>query len=141
MVEGESPRRDFSWFRAQRAANADRAGAGAWWADPNRGSAPWYLRRSSTPPDFVVSSETMPVEALDGEGAADMPGRRPFGPAIIAALALLAILIVIAQVSDPTKLSRMLVPVIGLLGTIGFASWLQRRHPDEPWLGRLLVWA
>jgi hypothetical protein len=141
MVDGESPRRDFSWFRAQRAANADQVRAGAWWAQPNRGSAPWWPSRSSTPSDFAIPSETMPVEAVDGEAAADIPGRRPIGPAMVAALALLAILIVIAQVSDPTKLSRVLVPLIGLLGAIGFASWLKPRHPEEPWLGRYLIWA
>ena len=67
----------------------------------------------------------MPLEALDGEAAVDAPGRRPIGPAMIAAIALLVTLIVIAHVSDPTKLSRVLVPVIGLLGAIGFASMVE----------------
>ena len=60
---------------------------------------------------------------------------------MVAALALLVTLIAIAQTSDPTQVSRVIVPLIGLLGAIGFASWLRPRHPEEPWLGRYLILA
>ena len=60
-------------------------------------------------------------------------------PVFVAAFVVLAVLMVTAHAADLPMLSRLLVPVVGLLGTIGFASWLQRRHPGEPWLGRLMI--
>ncbi len=64
---------------------------------------------------------------------------RGLSPAFVAALAVLAVLVVTAHVADVPILSRVLIPVVGLFGTIGFASMLQRRHPDEPWLRRWLI--
>jgi len=52
---------------------------------------------------------------------------------------LFAIVLVIAHVTDNAQLPRVLVPLAGLFTTIGFAQWLQRRHPDEPWLVKLMT--
>jgi len=38
-------------------------------------------------------------------------------------------------------LTRVLVPVFGFLATLAAAKWLSARHPDEPWLARILVLA
>ncbi len=51
----------------------------------------------------------------------------------------LGILMVTAHVSDLPVLSRFLVPTVGLLGGMAFATWLQPRHPEEPWLRRYLI--
>jgi hypothetical protein len=71
--------------------------------------------------------------------SAPPPSGRAAIPAFIVAGAALAVLLVIAHVSNPTIFSRIMVPVVGLLFTIAFARFLQPRHPDEPWLGRLLT--
>lgn len=60
-------------------------------------------------------------------------------PAFLAAVVVTVVLVATSQVSDLPVLSRILVPVVGLLGTIGIAAWLQGRHTDEPWLRRLLI--
>ena len=52
---------------------------------------------------------------------------------------MLLVVLVLAHVTDLPRVSRVMVPVVGLLGTIAFARYLQPRHPDEPWLGRLLI--
>jgi hypothetical protein len=143
MVDDGHPRRDFSWFKDQRAAEAARARAGTRPAESARRSEPWWAIRSAARNGFDQQLDYLPV-AVNGseppfnDGVSE-PGRRPIGPAMIAAIALLVTLIVIAHVSDPTKLSRVLVPVIGLLGAIGFASMLKPRHPEEPWLARYLI--
>jgi hypothetical protein len=49
------------------------------------------------------------------------------------------VLLMLSHFTDQPRVSRVLVPVVGFLGTIAFARWLQPRHPDEPWLGRLLI--
>jgi hypothetical protein len=39
------------------------------------------------------------------------------------------------------RLSRVIVPIVGLCAAIGFGARLQRKHPEEPWLLRWLVYA
>ena len=78
------------------------------------------LRRRGEPPAAAV-----------GLGASALPSRprRPGARVVMFERALLPAPI----------LTRVLVPVFGLLATIAAARWLSARHPDEPWLGRLLV--
>jgi hypothetical protein len=59
-------------------------------------------------------------------------------PGAIAVL-LLAIVVYYARHDIPV-LPRILVPVIGLCAVLAVAPMLQRRHPDEPWLTKFLVW-
>ena len=58
-----------------------------------------------------------------------------------AGLAVLGVIVLVLSVRyfPSARLSRVLVPVTGLSATIAVAPRLQRRHPDEPWLGRWLV--
>src|SRR5262249_47326981 len=52
---------------------------------------------------------------------------------------LLVIQLLTSHFADLPRFSRIVVPVIGFFGTVGFARYLQPRHPDEPWLGRILI--
>src|ERR1700719_2000837 len=125
--------------------NPSRGRGAAWWADQSRTSRPWWWSRTTQVPGVV---QPAPPQVTPAEGdAKHLRGgyeRSVAGlgtsPSFITAVLLLAVLIATAYVTDTPVLSRVLVPVIGLLGTMGYASWLQRRHPDEPWLARLLVW-
>ncbi len=124
----------------QRVREASRGTPGPWWTDPNRRTTPWWDRRSVG--SFVLPDEPLlTTEPPEDPTPESVPAARygGFGGAFVIALALLAVLLVTAHVSDIPRLSRVLVPVIGLFGTIGFARLLQPRHPDEPWLGRLLI--
>ena len=60
-------------------------------------------------------------------------------PAFMVAGVALLVLLLLAHFADLPRVSRVLVPVVGVLATIAFARWLQPRHPDEPWLARLLI--
>src|SRR5580704_8235250 len=139
MVNGADESGGSGLFR-QRVREASRANGGSWWADPSRRTSPGWDRQSGG--NFIADDETVLTAEPDEE---PRPGEVPvaqhgrLGGAFFAALALLALLMVTAHVADIPRLSRVLVPVIGLLGTIGIVRWLQTRHPDEPWLGRLLI--
>jgi hypothetical protein len=127
-------------------SNPSRGRAAAWWADPSRTSRPWWGSRTTQVPGVVQPAPSPQVAAAGGDAKHLRGGyeRSVAGlgtsPSFITAVILLAVLIATAHFADTPVLSRVLVPVIGLLGTMGYASWLQRRHPDEPWLARLLVW-
>ena len=145
MADGALPG-DFNSFRERRAAESGRSDA-PWWAERSRRSTSWESEQTATTADPGLPFEPPPPAPPNGNGS-ELPGdltpeayTRPFGPVLYAAVAVLILTIVIAHVSDPTRLSRVLVPLIGLLGAIGFASWLQPRHPEEPWLRRYLILA
>jgi hypothetical protein len=77
-----------------------------------------------------------PADAPNATQAADVGS----GVAVvIVAATLLVFLMASAHWFAQPALSRVLVPVIGLTATVGAARLLVRRHPDEPWLPRLLV--
>jgi len=139
MVNGADDSGGAGLFR-QRVRQASRANGGPWWVEPSRRTAPWWDRQSGR--NFVADDETVLTAEPDEELRPDeVPVARSgrLGGAFFVAIALLAVLLVTAHVADIPRLSRVLVPVIGLLGTIGIVRWLQPRHPDEPWLGRLLI--
>lgn len=114
---------------------------------------PWWEDRTVAPLPGVVLPPRRPADGpppdTDGNGHAAAPAPEPAwsaatpagspAGAFVAAGVALAILLATAHVSDTPMLSRILVPVVGLLATMGFARWLQNRHPDEPWLQKLLV--
>lgn len=120
-----------------------RADEPDWWADPSRRASPWWEGRQ--PPGEAVPAASAREYGLDWEAGSPDIAVDSFGkglassPAFVAAIVALVVLVVTSQVGDSPVLSRVLVPVVGLLGAIGFASWLQRRHPEEPWLRRLFV--
>jgi hypothetical protein len=60
---------------------------------------------------------------------------------VVAALAVLAVVMLDAQLRVAPQLSRFLLPVFGLAAAAGAGPFLARRHRDEPWLSRLLIWA
>lgn len=109
-----------------------------WWADPSHKETPWWDTRWSPPHRATV----LPAESTDAAAPAGedvVKGLGASAPVFVAAVIVLVVLMVAAHVSNVPVLSRLLVPIVGLLGTMGFASWLQRRHADEPWLARLLT--
>jgi hypothetical protein len=60
------------------------------------------------------------------------------GPGVLAVL-LAAIVLVNGRFVGAANVSRALVPIAGVLAAMAFAPMLARRHPDEPWIARLLV--
>jgi hypothetical protein len=144
MVERDDGRRNLDGLRPSP-GDAGPRGKPPWWADPSRKSRPWWASRAAVPGVVQPAPATHVTER--GEDAKYLRGavnrsvaRLGSSPSFIIAVILLVVLMATAHIADTPVLSRILVPVIGLLGTIGYASWLQRRHPDEPWLARLLVW-
>jgi hypothetical protein len=108
-----------------RTAGSGQAGSG-------RGSG-----AGGGPPDAHGSDR--PDESLP------TPVPAPDAPSGTAAIWLAAIGVVVLILSvhyfPSPRLSRVLVPVVGLCAAIGFGARLQRKHPEEPWLGRWLVYA
>ena len=136
MADGADAPRAFG--QPNRAAA--RVDATPWWSDSSRRPAPWWTPAvpnggSAPPPPPPPDDDLFPDDAFPPP----VRGTDGSTPWFAAAGAVLAVLLVIAHVSDPTRLSRVLVPLVGVLGTIGFASWLQARHPDEPWLKKYLI--
>jgi hypothetical protein len=77
---------------------------------------------------------------VDAEG--EPAGRSAVAvPALLGAAAVLVVMLSSAQFFPSAILTRVLVPVFGLLATIAAARRLSARHPDEPWLGKILVLA
>jgi hypothetical protein len=62
-------------------------------------------------------------------------------PFLVLAAGVFAVMFASAQLSPSPILTRVLVPVFGLLCTIAASRYLLARHPDEPWLGWLFVLA
>jgi hypothetical protein len=62
-------------------------------------------------------------------------------PLLLAAAAVLALVMVSGHFFPTPILTRILIPVFGLLAVLAASKWLVARHPDEPWLGRLMVLA
>jgi hypothetical protein len=130
----EGKRRPAPWTVT---GDADGRGNGRavepWWA--NRGAGPRTpYAGGGGPPDATEISPS---------GAAPAP-RRAFTaammPLIAAAVAVLVIVMISAHFFPSPILSRVLIPVAGFFAAAAAAKWLAARHPDEPWLGRLLVW-
>ena len=90
---------------------------------------------------------------FDGEGAGRADGgfvdpeEEPAGrsaiaiPFVLAAGGVFVTMLASAQFFPAPVLSRVLVPVFGVLATIAAARFLSVRHPDEPWIGKFLVLA
>jgi len=70
------------------------------------------------------------------EGAATSPSG--VVPGALAAM-LLGVVLIGGRLDAPA-VGRFLIPVVGVAATVGIGRWLMRRHPDEPWLGRFLLW-
>jgi hypothetical protein len=129
----EGTRRPAPWTVTGNGESNGRA-AEPWWA--NRGGAP-------RPPFFGGGP---PSDGSDASPATDVPAPRGgFTPALIPLIALagavLAILLISGHFFPTPILTRVLIPVFGFLATLAAARWLAARHPDEPWLGRLMVLA
>jgi hypothetical protein len=109
-----------------------------------RAAAPWWAGRGAGPRVPYSGGGGGPS---GGDGPSNEPPapRGGFSPAVIplivAAGAVLGILMVSAHFFPSPVLSRVLVPVFGLLAALAAARWLSARHPDEPWLARFLVLA
>ena len=104
----------------------------------SRAAAPWWVARGGGP--------RIPYSGGDGEGpVTDLPleSARAFTPSMLPLMvlagAVLAIDMLSAHFFPSPILSRILLPIFGLLAVLAAAKWLQARHLDEPWLARLLV--
>jgi len=124
--------------------------------DPGEPGAPWWrYRRPEVPAisrDHVPSTggETEPAptatagsvppgetppEAVVRAGAPSTPGVLP---GVLAAA--FAVVILVSSRFDAPVVGRVLVPVTAVLAAAAIGPRLVRRHPDEPWLGRFLVY-
>ncbi|HYL52018.1 MAG TPA: hypothetical protein VEZ15_08615 [Acidimicrobiia bacterium] len=117
--------------------------------DRSRAGAPWWMYRrpggSQQTDAPVAAGEGAPPTAEESRSVPAMPnathatdGGSGIG-AVIVAVVLLLFLLASAHWFAQPRLSRVLVPVIGLVATVGAGRLLVRRHPDEPWLPHLLV--
>jgi hypothetical protein len=115
-----------------------------WWIEGGRTKESFGSIGRTGPPSGDAPDAFEEEARSDDGGVGDArfagPGYypSPAGPAIVA-VAALAVIIVASQTSDVPLLPRLLVPVVGLFGTIAAARWLQPRHPDEPWLTWMLT--
>jgi hypothetical protein len=117
--------------------------------DRARPGAPWWMYRrpggSSQAPRRGPAAERSPQPVPDPRllpavpDAKDRTGTGSGSPALVVAAILLVFLMASAHWFPQPRLSRVLVPLIGITATVGAARLLLRRHPDEPWLPRLLV--
>ena len=126
--------------RTVRGSGLDRSQSGGQW---------WNYRRPSVPAKQAAPGPVVSREAIspppDNESSADRsPPRRSAPPssasgATLIAGTLLVVVLAAAHFAQAPILARVLVPAVGLFGTIAFAQRLAPRHPDEPWLARFLV--
>jgi hypothetical protein len=132
----------------------------------NRPGAPWwrYERSTTAPPDHVAPM-TAVVSADTDAGArpsapppptppasAESPGTAAPGPGTNAAIAesptpfvvlagfLALVTIAFGQFVDSGILERILVCAFGLAAAVALARFVQGRHPEEPWIGRFIIW-
>lgn len=112
---------------------------GPWWAErgiPNERPPQPELNGDA---HYGEDDEFGPAPVAEPE-ALDTPRGIGAGmPFAVLAGAVLAILMASSFFFPSAILSRVLVPVFGLLATIAAARWLAVRHLDEPWLARFLV--
>src|SRR5205807_4154011 len=78
-----------------------------------------------------------PAKRGAGVEAAAGPGRSGLVPGLLAGICL----VIVAATSrvEAAAVGRLLIPAAAILGAIAFGQVLSRRHPDEPWLPKLLV--
>jgi hypothetical protein len=123
----------------------------------------WWMYRRPDPPGVPSRRDEAAAGATGGHrddggaghAAGDANGRPPdpngTGPALVSGsqgvmatwLAVLGVLVLVLSVRffPSARLSRVLVPVTGLFATIAIGARLARKHPEEPWLARWLVFA
>src|SRR5215471_17200718 len=116
---GEVAFADVSARRARRAARARQR---------SNGEATSALASDETDP-----GEPAPAPARVERGSGLVAG-------IIAGLTL-ALVMLDAQAQVAPVAGRVLIPIFGLAAAAAIGPRLARRHPDEPWLPRLLVGA
>jgi hypothetical protein len=109
-----------------------------------RAAEPWWANRGGGPRPPLFGAGGPPVGGNEITPAPDLPAPRGgFTPALMPLIGLAGAVLAILMISGhffPTPiLTRVLIPVFGFLATLAAARWLAARHPDEPWLGRLLV--
>lgn len=105
--------------------------------------APWWAERG---PEARVRS--IPPEDSNGNGwnhdlapNGSVAAAGYTGTAAVTAAAALLVAMSSAAFFPAPILSRVMIPVAGVLGAIAAAGWLGSRHPDEPWIGKLLALA
>jgi hypothetical protein len=130
--------------RDDRAGDASEPGSvsGAravpWWRSPRPPAAtPWWVDRTVQPNTAAAAPEEPSATPARVPGVVG-PSRSPTASFVLAGIALV-VLVASSLLADIPVLSRVLVPVVGLFGTIGCARVLQARHPNEPWIERLLI--
>jgi hypothetical protein len=105
-------------------------------------TGPWWARRGLADSRMLQALYASDVREPGAEGAPAPAARRGAGlamPAAVLAGVVLGVLVLSSQAFPSAILSRILVPVLGILATVAAAQWLAARHPDEPWLARFLV--
>ncbi|MDQ1481830.1 MAG: hypothetical protein QOI44_2691, partial [Actinomycetota bacterium] len=109
-----------------------------------RAAEPWGANRGGGPRTPRVAGGGPPAGGDEITPPTDVPAPRggltpALMPLIALAGAVLALVMISAHFFPTPILTRVLIPVFGFLATLAASKWLTARHPDEPWLGRLLV--
>jgi hypothetical protein len=104
--------------------------------------APQSLGNGASPPppgdrSIDASAASDPPSKGAGLEAAAGPDRSGLVPGLLAGICL----VIVAATSrmEVAAVGRVLIPAAAILGAIAFGHVLARRHPDEPWLPKLLV--
>lgn len=105
---------------------------------------PWWVSRGVATRQAFFGGGGSSGAAVEVGPANDGPAPRGgFTPALVPLIGLAGAVLAIVMISGhffPTPiLTRVLIPVFGFLATLAAAKWLAARHPNEPWLGRLMV--
>ena len=117
--------------------------------DPGR-VEPWWHERAANGNGNGHGAAPPPIDTGppgdDGFEQPARPERRSGGlagaiPWLILAAGVFAVLFASAQWFPSPILTRIGVPVFGLMCTIAASRYLLARHPDEPWLGWMFVLA
>jgi len=96
--------------------------------------------RATQPPAPPLPDDLRDSDADEQPARCVLPARSGLVAGIIAALAL-GIVVADAQVGTAAVAGRALLPIFGLAVAAAVGPMLARRHRDEPWLPRMLVYA
>jgi hypothetical protein len=118
---------------------------------------PWWRYRRPGPAferEPGLEDAPRPQEAGIEEATADAPSASapprapavsalpmpPAAPLFVGAGIVGGVTIALAQLGGNGPIARVLVAAFGLLLAAGLARFVQARHPEEPWIGKLIMW-
>ncbi len=118
------------WWRYQRPELDARTSAGDEGVRNDGPTPPLPTTETPAPPPAPQQAPAVPP-ALPGP---------PVAPFAIAAILVLGLAVAAGQYFYNGLLARVFVVGFALVAAVGFTRHVQSRHPEEPWIGRFIVW-